>query len=155
MRRCVILTVLSLISGCAPLETYYRAGATVEALKSDGLACEVQALKDAPVANQTRITPPRYIPARRVCDSAGTCTTRGGFWLDGDVYTVDANADLRQRIERQCMARRGYSPAEIPQCPPDVARKAPPGVTRVLPPLSEASCVIRNEDGTIQIVTRR
>lgn len=154
MRYLISLGVMVALSGCVPLRTYYQPGASVERLKSEQLACEVQALKDAPVVTQTRVTPPRYVGPRTYCDSNSACVTKGGFWISGDVYTVDVNADLRRRVEIQCMAKRGFQPASIPACPPDVARSAPAGATSVLPPLSEKSCVIRNRDGSFQIVTR-
>lgn len=141
------------VSGCAPLQIYYRAGVDIQKLEADQLQCEVQALKDAPVAPQTRLTPPRYIPPRTHCDTQGNCVTKGGFFLPGEIYTVDANADLRVRVERQCMAQRGYQPTSIPLCPPDVAQRVPPGKTRILPALSDQSCAIRNQDGSFQIVT--
>jgi len=154
MRWMKTLCCLVALGGCLPLQTYYRAGASVAQLQSDQLACEVKALKDAPVAVQTRIGPPHYIPARKHCNHAGKCVVKGGFWVRGDVYNVDVNAELRERVELQCMAGRGYEPASIPACPPGIAQSAPQGVTDVLPPLTAQSCVIRNQNGTIQIVTR-
>lgn len=154
MRALPVLILCLATGGCLPLQTYYRAGASVDRVKSDQLKCEVKALKDAPVATQTRISPPRYIAPRRYCDTQGKCVTRGGFFVPGDVYTVDVNADLRSRLEVQCMAERGYQPARIPLCPSGIARKAPSGATKVLPTLTEKSCAIRNSDGSFQIVTR-
>lgn len=153
--RCLFAAVSLLALGaCLPLQTYYRTGASLERLKTDQLGCEVQALKDAPVATQTRLTPPRYVPPRSYCDANGACVTKGGVWIGGDVYTVDVNADLRRRVELQCMGRLGYEPARIPACPPDVARAAPAKATTVLPQLGAKSCAIRNRDGSFQIVTR-
>ena len=144
-----------LLSACLPLQTYYQTGVSLERLQADELACEVQALKDAPVSYQLRVAPPRYIPARQICDSQGTCVTRAGYWIAGETYTVDVNASLRRRVEQACMAGRGYAPQSIPACPAHVARAVPTRATSVLPPLEEGSCVIRNQDGTFQIVTRR
>ena len=154
MRVWFSLLALVFLGACLPLQTYYRTGASIDRVKSDQLACEVRALRDAPVATQTLISPPRYVPPRQICNAAGACTTKGGVWIPGDIYTVDVNADLRKRVELQCMANRGYMPARIPACPPGIAQAAPTGQTKVLPKLTEKSCAIRNADGSFQIVTR-
>lgn len=142
------------LSGCVPLSIYYREGVSVTRAERDTLACEVKALKDAPVANQIRVTPPRWVPGRRSCNSAGQCTVYPGYYLPGRTYTVDANAGLRKRVEVQCMATKGYAPVDIPACPDRIVRAAPPGVTATLPALTPQSCVIKNTNGTYQIVNK-
>jgi len=119
--------------------------------KAETLACEVSALRDVPINNQTRVEPPVYVPGRKVCDGDGTCTTKPGYWLPGQTYTVDTNKELRGRVEVQCMANKGYNRAEIPACPPSIKAD---GVTKVLPTLTPASCAIRNDDGSFLIVNR-
>lgn len=151
----LFMAMTTVLAGCLPLSIYYREGAQVSLMQRETLACEVRALRDAPVANQIRRTPPRFVPSRRICDGAGNCTTRPGYYVPGEVYTVDVNAGLRQRIEAQCMADKGFVPAKIPACPPGAAKAAVPARTAVLPRLSENSCVIRNQDGSFQIVTRQ
>ena len=154
MRPIVALYLCLCVIACAPLSIYHKPGVSVSRMQSDQLACEVRALKDAPVANRVRQEPPRFIPARRICDGAGHCTVRHGYWLPGRVYTVDVNADLRKRVETSCMAARGYSPVSIPPCPQSVADAAPVAATRTLPTLAPNSCAIRNDDGSFQIVNR-
>jgi hypothetical protein len=154
MRVFALFILMSCVAGCLPVATYYKEGARLERLQSDEIACARDALSGAPVANQVRQAPPRYIPPVRSCNAAGQCTVRGGYWLPGEVYTVDVNAPLRRRIENQCMAKRGYRPVEIPACPPGIAKAAPPGATTVLPTLSARSCAIRLDDGTFRVVTR-
>ncbi|ASM72441.1 MULTISPECIES: hypothetical protein [Roseobacteraceae] len=153
MRFATLLLTLAL-PACAPLTLYYKAGAPVATVQRDTTACQVQALRDAPVANQIRRTPPTYVPARRVCNSAGLCTTTGGYYLPGEVYTYDVNGPLRKRVENQCMADRGYSPASIPACPNGVKQAATPAATATLPRLTPKSCAIRNSDGSFQIVNQ-
>ncbi len=140
------------LSSCMPLETYYKPGATLTRTERDQTTCDIRALRDAPVATQVRQTAPVFYPPRRVCDAASNCTTTGGFWEPGMVYTVDVNADLRDRIQRQCMADRGYAPLRLPPCRAEIARATPPGRTTVFPRLTENACVIRNSDGSWQIV---
>lgn len=145
---------LALLAACAPLETYYKAGASVATVNRDTTACEVSALQKVPQVLQIRRKPPRFIPGRRVCDAAGNCTTAPGYYIDGGVESYDPNLGLRQRVELQCMADKGYTPVSIPPCPDSVAKAAPPAATTRLPTLKEGSCVIRNRDGSFQIVTR-
>ncbi len=142
------------VAACAPLNTYYKPGASVAQVNRATTACEVQALRDVPVSTQVRRTPPRYIPPRRSCDSNNNCTTTGGFYVPGELITFDPNTELRKRVETQCMADRGYAPVSIPACPGSVARAAPVQATTTLPALNPNSCVIRNSDGSFQIVTR-
>jgi len=143
----------TLVIGCSPFRLYYQPGVAVEAMQRDQLACETRALAAAPVANQIRQSPPRYVPARRYCRAPGDCYSRGGYFVGGDIYTVDVNADLRRRVERQCMADQGYAFTELPRCRTGIADQVPVAATQVLPPLTDQSCVISNEDGTWQIVT--
>lgn len=146
-----MLAALALTS-CMPLDTYYKAGATLTRTERDQTDCDVRALRDAPVATQLRRTAPLFIPPERFCDAAGNCTTRGGYWEPGMVVSVDVNADLRARVQRQCMADRGYRPVRLPSCRADTARATPPGRTTVFPELTKDACVIRNSDGSWQIV---
>lgn len=154
MRLLVLMVLLSLLGACLPLTTYYREGAELNRLLADETSCEVDALAKAPVANEVRRAPPRYIPARRYCDAKGKCHERGGYWIPGELYTVDVNAPLRRKVELQCMAVKGYAPVEIPACPPGIKKAAPPGKSSVLPRLTAESCAIRNDDGSFLIVTR-
>lgn len=158
MHRIVLLSFLAvgggLLAACLPLDLYYREGVSVARMQADQTQCEVRALRDAPVASQIRRRPPVYVPPERVCDAQANCVTRPGYWVEGEIFTVDVNADLRARVADQCMIARGYRATTIPACPQSVANAAPPAATRILPPLSGNSCVIRNRGGTWQIVTR-
>jgi len=142
------------LAACAPLNTYYKPGATVAMVERQTTQCQVDALAQVPVALQTVRTPPRFIPPRRVCRSDGRCTSRAGYFEPGQTYTVDPSADLRKRVETQCMADAGFAPVSIPQCPAGIANAVPQGRTTALPALTENACVIRNGDGSFQIVTR-
>lgn len=135
------------------LSTFYKPGAAVTRLQTDQTNCEVQALKDVPVANQVRQRAPMYFPGRHYCDASGRCWTSPGYWVDGGIYTVDVNTDLRQRVLAQCMARKGYQPVTIPACSPQVKQAVPAAQTAKLPQLTQNSCVIRYEDGGFQIVS--
>ena len=148
------LAALLGLAACAPLETYYKPGATVAQVNRATTECEVQALRDVPASTQVRREPPRYVPERRTCDANNNCTVTGGFYIPGELVTFDPNEGLRNRVEGQCMADRGFAPVSIPPCPASVARAAPVRATTTLPQLRENSCVIRNDGGTFQIVNR-
>ncbi|WP_341235142.1 hypothetical protein [uncultured Sulfitobacter sp.] len=152
----VTMTVAVMIGlgACAPLKTYYKPGADITAVQRQTTACEVEALAKVPVSTQIRRAPPRFIPPREICNSAGRCRVLPGYYEPGAVYTVDPNVDLRNRVESQCMADQGFVPVSIPACPSAVAQAAPQRATTTLPPLNDKSCVIRNDDGSFQIVTR-
>lgn len=143
-----------LLAACAPMTLYYRPGVSVAKMQDDTTRCEVRALREAPVATQIRQHPPTYVPGARYCNKHGECWTRPGYWVEGPIYTVDANARLRARVMELCMAEKGYNEVTLPNCPPEVRNATPPAVTTVLPRLTQEACVIRNDDGTWQIVAR-
>ncbi|MEW2913510.1 hypothetical protein [Leisingera sp. JC11] len=141
--------LLALAAACGPLPVYYKQGAEVSRLQSDELTCATQALKDAPVANEIRQHPPVYYPGRQVCHG-GNCYYRPGYWVDGGIYTVDVNKPLRRRLEKSCMASKGYQQIALKRCTQRSAA-APAGPR--LAPLTEASCAQRNRDGSVIIRT--
>ena len=156
MRTRVLLVLGSILLAvaCSPLSVYYKQGGSVERLKRDQLMCETRALNEAPVSTVVRQGPPRYYPGGRYCNGSGNCYRRGGFWVPGEVYSTDVNRSLRSRIEAQCMADRGYQPIEIQRCSQGTA-SASTDTSRsdVLPPLTENSCAIRYDDGSIEIIS--
>lgn len=158
MRRALALALLLLpLAGCDDLSLYYKPGATVQRMQADEVDCQVRALRDAPVRTVVRRTPAVWIPPRSYCDANGNCTTRGGYWEPGEIYTEDVNRGLRARVEALCMARRGYERVTLPGCPQSVRAAAGPAAqTTTLPRLSETSCVIRDRQArTWRIVTPR
>jgi hypothetical protein len=143
------------LMACAPLNTYYKPGVAVSLLQRDTTACEVRALRKVPASTQVRRIPAEFVPPVKECNGAGECRViRPGFYIPGEVETFDPNDGLRRRVERQCMADKGYAPVSIPPCPENVARNTPAKATKRLPQLNSNSCVIRNQDGSFQIVTR-
>lgn len=139
------------LAACGPLSMYYKAGTPVSEVNRTMINCEVEALEKVPMDRRIERDPVRIVP-RRVCDSAGNCSV---FYdrVGGGVRTWDANADLRARVTNQCMIDKGYSNVDLPACPQAIRNAATAGATTVLPRLAPNSCVIRNNDGTFQIVT--
>lgn len=151
MRPIVFFALMAgVVTACAPLSLYYRPGAEVARLQTDTTNCEVAALKDAPVAMKIRQSPPVFYPGRYYCDGYGSCWRGGSYWVDGPVYSVDVNADLRRRVTDQCMADKGYAPVEVPLCPNGT--HAPVAATTVLPTLTPNSCALRHSDGSFTIL---
>jgi hypothetical protein len=146
----ISLAAFALVA-CAPLSIYYRPGVSVSRMQNDQTNCQVHALKSAPVANEIRQRPPIFFPGRQIC-GAGGCYYTAGYWVDGGIYSVDVNSDLRGRVEEQCMAGKGYQPISVPLCSSAVKSAVPPKQTQTLPKLTEAACAIRYDDGSWQIV---
>lgn len=150
MQTVSAMTFALALSACSgPLDTYYRTGSEVSRLQSDLLSCEVSALKDVPVAFSIRQWPTTGFVGSYYCGAGPYCL---GGSLGGGIYSVDVNQDLRTRVTDQCMSEKGYSPISIPRCSESVTLDAPGEQTTVLPKLTASSCVIRNQDGTFQIV---
>ncbi|MBY6042732.1 hypothetical protein [Phaeobacter italicus] len=135
------LSLAMLLAGCGPVPVYWKDGAEVSRRDADLLACEVEALKDAPVANQIRQRPPVFYPGREICRQ-GRCYRTAGYWEDGEIYTVDVNADLRKRVELSCMAAKGYQSVALKRCPQKLADQLATYQSRTLPPIGPASCAI-------------
>lgn len=144
----VFMTLLT-FAACAPVATYHQDGVTRAKLQDDLLNCRVDALEDAPVATQIRRGAPRFYPGYTRCRSDGTCYRTGGYFYPGEVYTVDTNAGLRRDLRNRCMAQQGYSPVELPRC-----RAQAPALSTgdTLPPLTDASCVVKDSTGQFHII---
>ncbi len=147
-----LLSLLSVtVAACGPIPVYYREGASVARLEEDGLSCKVAALKDAPVENQIRQHPPQYFPGERICTD-GRCWTRPGYWIDGQIYTVDVNLGLRRQLEQSCMEKKGYRQVSLKRCSMDEASSRLASQSNRLPPLSEQTCVWKSPDNTLRIL---
>ncbi|WP_281972012.1 hypothetical protein [Ruegeria faecimaris] len=147
------ISLTLLLTACGPLSLYYQEGETVSQMQSETTGCQVQSLKDAPVANQVRQGAPTYWPGRTYCDGRGRCHRTGGWWQPGQIYTVDVNKGLRNKLEAQCMAQKGYRPVSLPPCKQGVKSRVAALPTTQLPPLSTDSCFVKFDNGTFQIIT--
>ncbi|MFW8634616.1 hypothetical protein [Cribrihabitans pelagius] len=150
LARVISAAALALLglAACGPLPVYYRQGAEVSRLQADELACEAEALQQAPVASQIRQRPPIYRPGGRFCHH-GDCRYHSSIWVEGSYYTVDVNRPLRLRLERACMAGKGYQQLSLKRCPQGQARAAGPA----LPPLGPGNCALRTRGGTTLVGT--
>lgn len=149
------LMVVFLLAGCQPVSMYYQPGVTVAKAENDRLDCDVEALREAPVANEVQQTPAVWIPGRQICDASGSCYFREGYYEPGEIYSFDTNGTLRRQVLDRCMARKGYQSVAIPACPQSVVNAAPPRTANArMPTLTQNSCSISYSDGSYQIVNR-
>lgn len=142
-----------LLTGCSPVVTYYQAGAPVSLMEDALLDCQVAALQDAPIATQIRQGPPRYIPGRVYCHGGDNCYRGAGYFVSGEVYTVDTNARLRSDLTTRCMAREGFQRIELPRCAAGTSLPDLSTQTEVMPPLAEKSCIAETPDGRPKIIS--
>ncbi|MEP2715666.1 hypothetical protein [Pseudophaeobacter sp.] len=151
------LTAFSLVllgvTSCGPLPVYYNSGKDQARTNSDEIDCAVQALSEAPVANEIRQRAPIYYPGHRHCGPGG-CWSSPGYWVDGGTYTVDVNQGLRSQVEQRCMARKGYQRLELPRCSKEqvAALQSQPSSARRGAGLSENACAVQQSDGSTVIL---
>lgn len=148
-----LLAAFLFAASCTPVPLFYQEGGSVALVQDTRLDCEVEALAKAPVATQLRQAAPRYIPGYRSCRSDGRCLSRGGFFVDGAVYSVDANARLRRDLVTQCMQRAGYQRIDLPRCTSQTDTVGSIANPAQMPELTEASCAAKDAAGTWQVVT--
>ncbi len=146
MRPALILFVL--LSACAPAPVYYAEGVSLAQRERDLALCDAQAFAAYPVRNQIRYRPRTWFPGTQTCTADGVCTMTPGYWLGGEAYTVDVNADARRNAGVACMGARGYARISLPRCPEGTAI-AP---TTTMPPLTSATCVWDQAGGVPVIV---
>lgn len=138
------ISALFLLTACSN-GVYYRQGASFATMDRELTNCQVSALRKAPVANQTRLTPLERVN-KEYCNAKG-CRTQT-VWVGGDPYQVDVNTDLRTKVETQCMAENGYRWVELPTCPTSVSYSE---TSAIMPVLSKNSCVAHGQSGRWQI----
>jgi hypothetical protein len=151
-RLAVPFAALSILLSCAPAPQYYKAGETVVNRERAELDCKVQAARQVPVQTVTQVIPGQWLPPHKVCPTPTTCRMVPGRYLPPEFITEDANAELRTRVMRQCMADKGYGRVQLPPCPPAVAQAAAARPNAVLPVLQKNACTFRDADGVWRIV---
>lgn len=114
----LVLSVL-LLSGCAAptVPLWFQANKPHVSSLSHDLDCQVEAAQKVPVSNQTYSTPSLVTPTHLSCNpSTNSCVSYGGQHIGGQINTVDVNADLRAKVIRQCMAKKGWQLVVLPNC---------------------------------------
>lgn len=141
MRRLALMSLL-LLTGCVSGNVYYAEGVSLTARDSTLARCEGEALAVFPIDRELRYPPPRYIPARRICDSAGNCHITGGYFRQAAPVSVDVNRDDRRSATLSCMGQNGFQNINLPFC--EAGSQA--ARSNRLPTLTERSCLVRRGD---------
>jgi len=142
------LLALLALAGCGGGTVYYAEGVDVPTRDADAATCELQALREFPVRNQTRYTPRVYVPPQRICNSEGACVVRPARFDGGERYTVDVNASGRQSATRGCMASRGYARVGLPACEQGTQVR----LSTVMPALTGGTCLYSPGPGPALVV---
>ncbi len=136
MKHCNLLALLvcSLLIGCNSTPVLKTNTILPNSSLTDAkrlkLECEVAATKEIPSAMATYSNPTYVTPSNTDCRVAGVysnrmeCTTRGGQVLGGEINTVDANLNLRQRVYLQCLEKKGFVAYTLPVCTPEQINRA-------------------------------
>ena len=127
------LSSLLFLAGCAgptfydnyasgdPLRDFpYKVGVTGAMLSNDITDCQIEGAQRVPQQLASHTSPTYQTPNQTTCNRIGTqtfCNTIGGQTYGGRTTVFDANAELRSRATRQCMAKKGYRFLDVPACP--------------------------------------
>jgi hypothetical protein len=138
------------LSACVPTQPYtvaWREGATAAQADTAQTDCLIEAANRVPQSVQAYTTPVYQSPSNVQCTTFGnyvSCQEYGGQVYGGNVQTYDANAGLRARATEQCLARKGFGVATIPQCTTEQSKQ---GVVSFqsgrLPPASSVLCAVQ------------
>lgn len=129
MKKFAVTSIL-LVGACVatgPVSVVYKPGSTGAQRSSALLECETQALAKVPRAMATGVTPSYTTPSNVQCYGTGysvSCYNYGGQTYGGDLYSYDANQDLRDRVTLQCLQQKGYQVISLPQCDAEQAKRA-------------------------------
>lgn len=128
-----------------PVNVVYKPGSTGEQRLSALTECETQALAKVPRAMATGMTPAYTTPSNVQCYGTGayvSCQQYGGQTYGGDVYSYDANQDLRDRVTMQCLAQKGFQTISLPSCDAEQSKRAVSSMGRKQPTYDKIECVV-------------
>ena len=151
MKKMLLFAVL--LSGCATsVPIWYKANTPPSRSLHSATDCEIHGVQSVPASNHVRTTSTFQTPTHVRCNPVtNSCTASGGDTIGGQTYTVDVNADLRAKVVRQCMAKRGWQLVTLPTCgvPQHTAYNEAPDKYRAPKGITAESCAIldraRNE----------
>ncbi|WP_299481968.1 hypothetical protein [uncultured Roseibium sp.] len=124
------IVFLLLLAGCqtGPTTILYKQGSTFAQRQNAADACNIAALKAVPQSTAVASTPGYYNPGYTTCTPIGnsvSCSTVGGGYTPGSVYSYDPNQKLRNRQFAKCIVNKGFIAIEKPICPADSTAKYP------------------------------
>lgn len=171
LRLSIIFISALILSGCVKPEPSlygYKPKTTFSQKTKDYLACQVLAAKEVPVATVVDTKPSFTLPTYNnpvYCNTSGnlygnnysntyssrysgstTCTgggTSGGQTIGGEVYSYDANAQLRDDFIVNCIESKGYKLTNIFWCKSkDVPKDLKVNMNSFIPQPTEGSCIV-------------
>lgn len=154
-KRYILPVIVLLLAGCSgamttyeaqraghPMPMFYKSGVNFQQIVSDNTDCQVDAVQRVPAQIHTTTSPEYSTPGSAICNQIGTqtfCNQVGGQTYGGETQSYDVNANLRQQVHFQCMAKKGYQYVNIPACAASVDLSDQINET-VLRPLSSRTC---------------
>ena len=149
-----VLIMTPMLLACVPQSIYYKEGASYPDIDRASTDCQVKAAQSVPVNTQIGTTSTYTTPVQTSCYAGYggyvSCNSSGGQTYGGDVYSYDANSNLRNRVANQCMQQKGFRLIELPTC---TAAKAQAGVSQKLPQLNANSCVTKSTNGGLIVIS--
>lgn len=146
----VVALMLLMLTSCAgPVSFWYQANVMPGVADGELIHCRVAAAQSVPVNTQFGQNPSYVLPVTTSCVPFGAfvqCTQSGGGVIGGDVYSYDANTQLRSAEITQCMNQKGFDFISLRQCKEKDLREGLP-TYRTLPVLSENACVKKSAHG--------
>lgn len=148
----------------------FRPNTTNQQKADHWLDCRIEAARAVPVSTQigttpTYTTPVTVSPSYTNCTGYGAsaiCTTTGGYisggqLYGGQTYSYDANAELRESYQYQCMRKKGYSLVSLPVCSAD---QVPEGLTasmkdRIVDPSGSSCAAITVENVAVPVRVKK
>ncbi|MEM9715299.1 MAG: hypothetical protein AAF826_02160 [Pseudomonadota bacterium] len=147
--RYVLLSLLCVLAACSTGVFYYKDDAVRSELASTQAQCVLDAAKQAPV-NRVIVRDYGHWESIQSCDGNNCKTVRN--FVPGLVRTYDANAGLRSRLERACMAAQGFERLEFERCQDIAAVDA--SVQMTLPKAADVACFAKDKTGRVAFIEK-
>lgn len=147
MRKYFAISAI-ILTACAdtgPVAVIYKPGTTAEQRSNVLTGCETQALSNVPRAMASAVTPTYTTPSNVQCYGSGNyvnCHQYGGQTYGGNLYSYDANQELRDRVTMQCLQTKGYQVISLPQCNAEQSKRAVSSAGRPQPKAENIECVV-------------
>ncbi|MEM6464636.1 MAG: hypothetical protein AAF724_22275 [Pseudomonadota bacterium] len=113
-KRILLSASLALfVAGCVS-DVGYRPNTTLKAVDNAYFQCRVAAAKNVPANLRIRSTPGTLGPVFANC-VGGRCGPVGGYY-GGQITSYDTNTSLRRAFFQRCIADKGFTISQMPQC---------------------------------------
>ena len=147
--RYVSLSFLGLLTACGTQVFYYQDNVSRQQIPVDEGACIQQSLAQAPV-DRVFYREPGEWRTKQTCDDTGCVTSQ--YFVPGLLKSYDANAGIRSRLERSCMAEKGYERLKFERCENNRAVDA--SVQTRLPAAANVACFVVDPQGRVAFIEK-